>query len=66
MGFNEDPLDLLEDDDGGVDEMILLFDDEKEEGNGFPPQRNGCMVLLFIGIGGIALGALCVDLACWL
>ena len=42
--FDEDPLDLLEDDGDGVIEMGLFFDkDEKEKQSGSkPPGNSGC------------------------
>lgn len=47
--FEDDPLDLLDDDDG-VLETILLFDENEKK----PAQaRTGCAVLLF-GIGSLA------------
>jgi hypothetical protein len=42
MSYDEDPLDLFEDDDDGVIETILLFDEEKEP----LPQKTGCAVLI--------------------
>ncbi|MEE4314396.1 MAG: hypothetical protein V2J11_07840 [Desulfofustis sp.] len=45
--FDEDPLDLLEDDGDGVNETILLFDKDAE--NQQPPVKNrGCAVVLMI------------------
>lgn len=45
--FDEDPLDLLEDDDDGVNETILLFDKDAE--NQQPTIKNsGCTVVLMI------------------
>ncbi len=56
--FDDDPLDLLDDDGDGVNEMCLLFDEEqkKEKGNG--PRHNGgcCVVLLAIGASSLVIG----------
>ena len=41
--FNDDPLDLLDDDSDGVIETILLFDDDKNESI---QTRTGCLGLL--------------------
>ncbi len=50
--FDEDPLDLLEDDGDGVIEMGLFFDeDEKDKQSGNkPPGGGGCCVVL-LGMG---------------
>ncbi len=50
--FDEDPLDLLEDDGDGVIEMGLFFDeDEKGNDSGRKPSGNsGCCVVL-LGMG---------------
>ena len=45
MSFDEDPLDLLEDDEDGVIETILLFDDEEEKGI---KVRTGCCFPIII------------------
>ena len=47
--FDEDPLDLLDDDSDGVVEMPLFFDEEHREtpGEGKPPERSGCCFALF-------------------
>jgi hypothetical protein len=42
MSYDEDPLDLFEDDDDGVIETILLFDGEEEPLS----QKTGCVVLI--------------------
>ena len=47
--FDEDPLDLLEDDGDGVIEMDLFFDEDKQSGNK-PPGGGGCCVVL-LGMG---------------
>ncbi len=51
--FNEDPLDLLEDDGDGVNEMCMFFDEDVEDkqGGGKPPSNSGCCVVL-LTIGG--------------
>ena len=41
--FDEDPLDLLEDDGDGVIEMDLFFDEDKQSGNK-PPGGGGCCI----------------------
>jgi len=50
--FDDDPLDLLEDDGDGVIEMGLFFDeDEKETDSGKKsPGNSGCCLLL-LGVG---------------
>jgi len=50
--FDEDPLDLLDDDGDGVNEMCLFFDeDEKDKQSGKKsPGNSGCCVLL-LGVG---------------
>ena len=49
MSHDEDPLDLLEDDGDGVNEMCLLFDeDSKKENSKVPPQKTGCGVVLLL------------------
>ncbi len=45
--FDEDPLDLLEDDGDGMIEMGLLLD---EDGKTKPPGNGGCCVVL-LGLG---------------
>ncbi len=57
MSFDEDPLDLLEDDGDGVVEMGLFFDDDGK-GNKVPEKGNsGCSIALFITGGSlIAIG----------
>lgn len=48
--FEDDPLDLLEDDDDGVIDTILLLDEDEKK----PAQAGtGCAVLLF-GIASLA------------
>ncbi len=60
MDFDEDPLDLLEDDGDGVNEMCLLFDEnEKKQNSQKPPQGTGCSVLLLcMGAGAVSAGLL--------
>ena len=49
MSYDEDPLDLLEDDGDGVIDTILFFDEDEEKREGFrPPQKSGCCVLLIL------------------
>ena len=56
--FDDDPLDLIDDDGDGVIEMSLFFDEEqkKEKGNG--PRHNGgcCVVLLAVGTSSFVIG----------
>jgi len=55
MSYDEDPLDLLEDDGDGVIDTILFFDEDEEKREGFrPPQKSGCCVVLIL-IGSIFL-----------
>lgn len=58
MDFDEDPLDLLEDDGDGVNEMCLFFDeDEKKQNSQKSPQGTGCsVILLFMGTGAVSAG----------
>lgn len=57
MDFDEDPLDLLEDDNDSVNEMILLFDSTKDDKLLHQGQETGCSVVLaFMGMGGVMLG----------
>jgi hypothetical protein len=58
MDHDDDPLDLLEDDGDGVNEMCLLFDeDSRKENFKVPIQRTGCgVVLLLMGAGVISAG----------
>lgn len=46
--FDEDPLDLLEDDGDGVIEMPLFFDEDSKnkQGERPPASHSGCCVLL--------------------
>ena len=48
--FSEDPLDLLDDDGDGVNEMCLFFDDDgKDNKNGNKPQgKSGCCVVFLV------------------
>lgn len=58
MGFDEDPLDLLEDDGDGVNEMCLFFDkdDDKQKSQKFP-QGTGCgLILICMGTGIFSAG----------
>ncbi len=50
--FDEDPLDLLEDDGDGVIEMGLFFDEDEKskQGGNKPPVGVGCCVVL-LGMG---------------
>ena len=49
MSYDEDPLDLLEDDGDGVIEMGLFLDeDTKEQSGSGSPQNSGCCVVLLI------------------
>ena len=56
--FDEDPLDLLEDDGDGVIEMGLFFDEEQKKGEGDGSRHNGgcCVVLLVVGASSIIIG----------
>ncbi len=56
--FDDDPLDLLDDDGDGVIEMCLFFDEDKKQGKGSGPQNNGgcCVVLLAVGASSIVIG----------
>ena len=56
--FDEDPLDLLEDDGDGVIEMCLFIDeDEKDKKDGSKPTGNsGCCVVI-LGMGASMLVA---------
>lgn len=57
MSFDEDPLDLLEDDGDGVVEMGLFFDKDGENQNSQKsPQGtgSGCAVILFFMGAGVA------------
>ena len=60
MNHDEDPLDLLEDDGDGVNEMCLFFDDGSEKKNSKrSPQGTGCaIVLLLMGASIISAGFL--------
>jgi len=56
MPNDEDPLDLLEDDNDGVIETILLFDEEEGK---HVKNRTGCVIpLIVFGLvaGGSAIG----------
>ncbi len=53
MSYDEDPLDLLEDDGDGVVEMGLFFDDDQKEGNKNSPPNRGCCVALCMLSGSI-------------
>ncbi len=55
MDYDEDPLDLLEDDGDGVVEMGLFFDDDGQKGSDKNNSSNkGCCVTLFLLSGSIA------------
>ena len=56
--FDEDPLDFLDDDGDGVNEMCLLFDEEqkKEKGNKPPGNSGCCVVFLAVGASSIIIG----------
>lgn len=60
MDFDEDPLDLLEDDGDGVNGMCLLFgEDEKKQNSQKSTQETGCsVVLLCIGSAAVSVGFL--------
>ncbi len=60
MDFDDDPMDLLEDDDDGVIEMGLFFDEDGNKQNSQKtPQGTGCAVVLFcMGTGVISGGLL--------
>lgn len=51
MSYDEDPLDLLEDDGDGVIETILFFDEEEKKQQGSRPSQNSgcCVALTLIG-----------------
>ena len=58
--FEDDPLDLLEDDGDGVIETILLLDDEEEKEKPIL-ERTGCAVLL-IGVSStVGAGWWCIS-----
>ncbi len=49
--FDEDPLDLFDDDGDGVNEMCLLFDEDskgKQSGSKPPGSNSGCCVIFLI------------------
>ncbi len=49
MSFDEDPMDLLEDDGDGVVEMGIFFDEDKESGSNQSPQgKSGCSIILLL------------------
>ncbi len=56
--FDEDPLDLFDDDGDGVIEMCTLFNDEKSSGGGGqrPSGNSGCCIVL-MAMGAAALMA---------
>lgn len=55
MDFDEDPLDLLEDDGDGVVEMGLFFDHDGQKGsNQNNSSKGGCCVVLCMLSGSIA------------
>jgi hypothetical protein len=61
--FDRDPLDLLDDDGDGVNEMCLFFDeDDKDKHGGNKPAGNSgcCGVLLIIG-SSVSVGWWCVS-----
>lgn len=64
MDFDDDPLDLLEDDGDGVNEMCLLFDENGDKQNSQKsPQGTGCSVMLLcMGAGGFSTGLFLVKL----
>jgi hypothetical protein len=50
--FDEDPLDLLDDDGDGVNEMCLLFDEDgknKQTGSKPPGNSGCCLIILAFG-----------------
>jgi hypothetical protein len=46
--FDEDPLDLLEDDGDGVIETILLLDEDAENHQQQPVKNSGCAVAFMV------------------
>jgi len=58
MNYDDDTLDLLDDDGDGVNEMCLFFDKEDDQQKSSkPPQRTGCgVVLLLMGASVISTG----------
>ena len=47
--FDEDPLDLLDDDGDGVVEMCLFFDENNKKKQGkIPRHNNGCCVVFLL------------------
>ncbi|MBU1059061.1 MAG: hypothetical protein KJ804_12180 [Proteobacteria bacterium] len=55
--FDKDPLDLFDDDGDGVNEMCLLFDeDKKQKGSNKPQGNNGCCIV-FLMMGSAVLVA---------
>ena len=56
MSFDEDPLDLLEDNGDGVIETAIFFDEEEQKKER-PPQNTGCcIVLVLIGSTIVSFG----------
>lgn len=57
MDFDDDPLDLLEDDGDGVNEIGLFFEDEDKQNSQKATQGTGCsLILLCMGAGVISAG----------
>jgi hypothetical protein len=58
MNHDEDPMDLLDDDGDGVNEMCLFFDEEgDQQKSSKSPQGTGCgVVLLLMGASVISSG----------
>ena len=47
--YDDDPLDLLEDDGDGVNDTLLFFDEKEKGQQGHVPQTgSGCCVVLFL------------------
>ncbi len=64
--FDEDPLDLLEDDGDHLNEMGLFFDeDEKNKQSGNKPPGGGGCCIVFLAIG-TSLGTAAWGIAKWI
>jgi hypothetical protein len=58
VDFDDDPLDLLEDDGDGVNEMCLLLDDEEPaKTGGRQPSGNGGCCIIFMAVGSSLVAA---------
>lgn len=64
MDSDDDPLDLLDDDDDGIIEMGLFLDEDSDKQNSQKtPQRTGCsVVLLCLGVGVMSAGVFLVKM----